>query len=172
MGRYGTSTLPDVTVNPDGTLATLRSYQGLGTLEFHTTKWDIYFNGGGEFVGRHFLLNAAGGAVGYGSGLANNAGCGNETVPGTPVGGQFPDFFQRISARCVGKLRSQPATSSKVPRVSGIASTRVQRERCNSDPNIPTLFAIPGLERLGQTIWANRLGLENMFLTSFRYYLP
>ena len=53
MGRYGTATLPDVTVNPDGTLSPLKAYQGLGTLEFHSTKWDVYLNAGGEFVGRH-----------------------------------------------------------------------------------------------------------------------
>jgi hypothetical protein len=45
---------------------------------------------GAEFVGRHYLLNSAGKPVGYGSALANNSGCGVETVPGTPVPGQFP----------------------------------------------------------------------------------
>ena len=38
VGRYGTSGLPDATVNPDGTLAPLRSYQGLATLEWHTPR--------------------------------------------------------------------------------------------------------------------------------------
>jgi hypothetical protein len=172
MGRYGTSTLPDVTVNPDGTLATLRSYQGLGTLEFHTTKWDIYFNGGGEFVGRHFLLNAAGGAVGYGSGLANNAGCGIETVPGTPVGGQFPTsssgFLPGALANCAANTRNI------------IEGTAGFWYRFYKGPKGTLQFG-PQYSYLVRNTWAgaagtNNLGqpsgTENMFLTSFRYYLP
>ncbi|MGC2248919.1 MAG: hypothetical protein WA609_20105, partial [Terriglobales bacterium] len=49
VGRYGTGGLPDATVNPDGTLAPLRSYQGLATLEFHYPRFDIYMNGGEEY---------------------------------------------------------------------------------------------------------------------------
>jgi hypothetical protein len=35
IGRYSASGLPDATVNADGTLAPLRTYQGLATIEFH-----------------------------------------------------------------------------------------------------------------------------------------
>ena len=38
VGRYGTSTLPDTTVHPDGTLATIKAYQGLFSLELHPDK--------------------------------------------------------------------------------------------------------------------------------------
>ena len=34
IGRYGTSGLPDATIRPNGTLALLRSYQGLGNVFF------------------------------------------------------------------------------------------------------------------------------------------
>ena len=57
VGRYGTSGLPDATVNPDGTLAPLRSYQGLATLEYHTPRFDVYLNGGEEYVGRHWQID-------------------------------------------------------------------------------------------------------------------
>jgi hypothetical protein len=36
IGRYGASTLPDVTVNAAGNLVPIRSYQALGTLEWHS----------------------------------------------------------------------------------------------------------------------------------------
>ena len=52
IGRYGAGGLPDATIRANGTLAMLRSYQGLGTLEFHYPKMDVYFNVGTEYVGR------------------------------------------------------------------------------------------------------------------------
>ena len=54
LGRYAASGLSDATVNPDGTLAPLRTYQGLATLEFHYPKIDVYFNAGEDYLGRHF----------------------------------------------------------------------------------------------------------------------
>ncbi len=60
VGRYGTSTLPDTTIRPDGTLALLKSYQALGTIEFHSNRWDIYGNAGGEYAGPRFLPERGG----------------------------------------------------------------------------------------------------------------
>ena len=57
VGRYGASSLPDATVNPNGTLAPLRSYQGLATLEWHSPKLDVYLNGGEEYVDGAIKLN-------------------------------------------------------------------------------------------------------------------
>ena len=54
LGRYSASGLPDATVRPDGTLAPLRSYQGLATLEFHYPRLDVYFNGGEDYSGRRY----------------------------------------------------------------------------------------------------------------------
>ncbi|HEX3354212.1 MAG TPA: hypothetical protein VHS34_15435 [Terriglobales bacterium] len=172
MGRYGTSTLPDVTVNPDGTLAPLRAYQGLGTLEFHTTKWDIYLNGGGEFVGRHALLNAGGKPVGYGSDLANNSGCGIETVPGTPVGGQFPTsssgFLPGGLANCAANTRNIiEGTFGFWYRFYKGPKGTIQWGPQYSYLVRNTWSGAAGATKLGQPS-----GIENMFLTSFRYYLP
>src|SRR5277367_3750194 len=65
IGRYGTAGLPDATARPDGTLALIRSYQALGTVEFHgTPKLDIYFNVGGEYAGRTTYNS---GKTGYGN---------------------------------------------------------------------------------------------------------
>ncbi len=58
VGRYGTSTLPDVTVHPDGTLAPIKNYQGLVALEGHPTpKLDIFGYYGAEYAQRTVYLS-------------------------------------------------------------------------------------------------------------------
>ena len=42
----------------------LQSYQVLASLEWHSSKWDFYGYGGGEYAGRTWYLNAAGQAGG------------------------------------------------------------------------------------------------------------
>ena len=180
MGRYGSSTLPDVTVNPNGTLALLKSAQGLATLEYHASKLDVYFNAGGEFVGRHFQFNGKGATVGYGSPTANNAGCFTEPVPGTPVGGQFP-------TSSTGFLPSNPANCTANTR-NVIEGTAGFWYRFYKGPK-GTLQWGPQYSYFMRNTWAACGGAaltgpcpvfhltaphgnENMFLTSFRYYLP
>jgi hypothetical protein len=79
IGRYGSAQLPDSTVRPDGTMALIRSYQALGTLEFHATpKLDIYAYVGGEYAGR---TTYNGGKTGYGNFARRDDGCSVETLP-------------------------------------------------------------------------------------------
>jgi hypothetical protein len=164
VGRYGTSGLPDLTVRPDGVLSLVRSYQGLGTLEFHAPKFDIYLNGGAEYAQRTAFLNSAGKPVGYGSPLFSNAGCANETLPAggngfTPGGlsncttdtrNVFEGtvgFWYRLYNGPKGKLQFGPQYSYVVRNTwGGVAATG--------------------------TNGISPKGVENMVLTSFRYYLP
>lgn len=182
MGRYGSSTLPDVTVNPNGTLSLLKSAQGLGTLEFHYPKLDVYFNAGAEFVGRHYEFNGKGAAVGYGSPTANNAGCylevppSQSAVPSGTVPVSSNGFLPANPANCAGNTRNV---------IEGIAGfwyrfykgpkgtlqfgaqysyfMRNAWEACGSaalmGPCVNSHFTAPH-------------GIENDVLTSFRYYLP
>jgi hypothetical protein len=173
MGRYGSSTLPDVTVNPNGTLALLKSAQGLATLEYHASKLDVYFNAGGEFVGRHVELNSAGKTVGYGSPTANNLGCYTETVPGaTPTSGQFPTSSS-------GFLPSNPANCAANTR-NVIEGTAGFWYRFYKGPK-GTLQWGPQYSYFTRQTWSGAAGdshfgqphgIDNIFLTSFRYYLP
>jgi hypothetical protein len=180
MGRYGSSGLPDVTVNPNGTLALLKSAQGLGTLEFHASKIDVYFDAGAEFVGRHFEFNSAGKTVGYGSPTANNLGCYIEAVPGTPVSGQFPTSSS-------GFLPSNPANCTANTR-NVIEGTAGFWYRFYKGPKGTLQFG-PQYSYFMRNTWAAcgtaaltgpctdshftaPHGNENIFETSFRYYLP
>ncbi|HLK33922.1 MAG TPA: hypothetical protein VKT29_12585 [Terriglobales bacterium] len=156
VGRYGTSSLPDATVKPDGTLELLRSYQGLGTLEFHTAKWDVYFNGGMEYVGRSAFLNSKGKPVGYGSPLFSNKGCFAEPLPG--------------GAFVPGSLSSCTADNKNV--FEGIAGFWY---RFYNGPYGKLQWG-PQYSYITRTTWGGTGGqpyaVDNMALTSFRYYLP
>ena len=86
VGRYGTSTLPDTTVHPDGTLAPIKGYQGLFSLELHPTKkLDLDGYAGAEYAQRTTYLStlgsSAGKLIGYAPITSSNAGCGIETLP-------------------------------------------------------------------------------------------
>jgi len=167
VGRYGASSLSDVTVRPDGILTPLRSYQSLATVETHGKKLDLYFNVGGEFAGRNAFVNGTKG-VGYGSQLADNSGCGIETPPGGTVG-----------------AAGTPLTNGFNPGgLSGCnGDTRVIIEgtfgfwyRFYKGPKGTVQWG-PQYSYLTRNTWTDKAGLspnatENMVLTSFRYYLP
>jgi FKBP-type peptidyl-prolyl cis-trans isomerase len=180
MGRYGSSGLPDVTVNPNGTLALLRSAQGLGTLEFHAAKFDVYFNAGAEFVGRHYQFNSAGKTVGYGSPTANNIGCYTEGVPGTPTGGQLPTssggFLPSNPANCTANTRNVIEGTTgfwyrfyKGPKGTLQVGPQYSYFMRNSWEACGTSAL---LGPCGNSHLTAPHGNENIFETSFRYYLP
>ncbi len=100
VGRYGASGLPDYTLNANGTIGKIRNYQALATLEYHSKKWDWYFNGGGEYEQNRWDFNAQGKPEGYGSPLFANFGCSIETLPG--AGGFSPGAL----ANCAGNTRN------------------------------------------------------------------
>lgn len=113
-GRYGSSTLADVTVRPDGTLAPIHNYQALGTLEWHTTpKLDIYAYVGGEYEGRTSYAKPGSSVPneGYGAVGLPNFGCTTEQLPGsdvsTPTGvGGATGFVPGTLANCTGDTRN------------------------------------------------------------------
>jgi len=157
IGRYGASTLPDTTVHPDGTLAPLHNLVALGSLEFHPGKLDFYYYFGGDYAQKNWSLNSAGKPVGYGSPLFSNSGCFTETAPSSSPYG--PGSL----ASCTGDTRALTAhdvgfwynfyRGSKGKLVYGMQYDYMQRK---------TWAGIGGQPE------AN----DNMFWTSFRYYMP
>jgi hypothetical protein len=82
IGRYGSSGLPDATLNPTtGELRPLREARILGGLVYHrSSRLDLYTYGGDEYVGRYAFVSPTGTAAGYGSPLVSYAGCTNEVA--------------------------------------------------------------------------------------------
>jgi hypothetical protein len=81
IGRYGSAGLPQATIRPNGTLAPIRNYQSLGTIEYFSNKLDIYAYVGDEYSARAAYALSATSAQGYGSPLFSNKGCWTETLP-------------------------------------------------------------------------------------------
>lgn len=172
IGRYGTSTLPDTTVRPDGTLALIKSTQALATLEFHAKKLDIYTNAGGEYAGRRSFLNPSGTGEGYGSPLFKNSGCFTELPPGTPTSGQFPTssggFLPTNPASCTGDTRNLlEGTIGFWYRFYKGPKGTIQWGPQFSYIVRNTWAGVPGATTTGEPS-----PTEKMVLTSFRYYLP
>ncbi len=60
IGRYSTTTLPDATAHPDGSLELLAGGSVLGSAEWHTThRLDLYGYYGGEYVKRASIPTAS-----------------------------------------------------------------------------------------------------------------
>jgi hypothetical protein len=167
VGRYGTTTLPDATVRSDGVLQLLRSYQALGTLEWHSPKVDIYLNGGGEYVGHGWTL-ASGKPVGYGSPLFANSSCFSEPVAGVGTAGQFPvsttGFVPgSLGSKCTGDTRNIiEGTFGFWYKIYNGPKGRIQLGPQYSYVVRNTWHGVGGEPH----------GVENMAFTSFRYYLP
>src|SRR5215469_16609657 len=193
VGRYGSAGLPDVIARPDGVLAPVRNYQGLGTFEYHSKRLDIYTNVGLEYAARTAYTFGGKGA-GYGSPLFTNAGCNVEAPPSSPVtpvntpgsapgatgSGTIPitgptgtpltpGFNPSSPANCTGDTRSIVEGSIGFwYRLYSGPKGRLQWGPQYSYINRDTWRGVGATPVSGGTPNA----IENMFFTSFRYYLP
>jgi len=167
MGRYGTGGLPDSTVHANGTLAPLRNYQGLATLEWHTKRVDLYLNAGEEYTARRWQFDPSNPTnpltpVGYGSPLFNIAGCGTETVPSAGSGFNF------------GSLSKCSADTQRL--VEGTIGFWI---KAHNGPHGRLQFG-PQYSYVSRNAWTGTSGtvtseprgIDSMLFTSFRYYLP
>jgi hypothetical protein len=161
VGRYGTGGLPDASIRNDGTYDLVRSYQGLGTLEWHGPKLDVYFNAGAEYASRAASFDPiANKAVGYGSPLFSNTGCFTETGPQNG-GGFLP-----------GSLGSCTADTRVL-----IEGTAGFWYRLYQGPKGRIQWG-PQFSYVTRNTWSGASspnephGLDGMVFTSFRYYLP
>lgn len=157
-GRYGGSSLPDMTADPYGNMALLHSFSGIATMEFHAThRLDFYGNYGGDYVGRRAFVSAAGKPVGYGSPLFDNSGCSIEPLPG--AGGYLPGSL----STCAGDVRDiqEVAVGSWFDYYKG-PKGRLRQGLQYSDILRQTWSGIGGAPK----------GDDKMFFTSFMYYLP
>jgi hypothetical protein len=186
LGRYSTSTLPDATAHPDGSLELLAGGSALASLEWHpNSRLDVYGYYGGEYVKRAFYLNPTpppseippGGGdvfVGYGAPNNNVSGCSVEALPVTSPngGGNVPGAATGCNA---DNRDTQEGTigywfrfykGSKGTLQQGIQYSYAERQTWQgaANPNA----GINGVPNLGSSPKA----IDNMWFLSFRYYLP
>jgi hypothetical protein len=168
VGRYGSSTIADVTLRPSGTISPLHGFSALSTLEFNPTpRFMGYLNYGGDYTGRDWAVDPVSGKnVGYGTYDAAMSGCNVEVPPsGTNTGG----FNPSTPSNCKGNNKDVQeftagywydlSRSEKGRLRYGLQYSRFERD----------LWSGNG----GTTNPSNSAkGVDNMFWTSFRYYLP
>jgi hypothetical protein len=207
MGRYGDSTLADVTADAAGELAPIHNLSGLLTVEVNPTpRFAIYLNYGGDYAGRtdfgaagattslgapaaFFCPSTAGAfactksptaanfasggkwgaswaapsnaAQGYGSRLLSNSSCNTIANPGYNGGGSTG----YIPGGSCG------AQSRDVQEITGGYWYDIYKgDRGRLRQSIQYGYAVregwSGASGIGAK------GIDNMFWTSFRYYLP
>jgi hypothetical protein len=172
VGRYGSAqSAPDVTIQPNGTFATVRSYQGLGTLAFHYPKWDVYFHVGEEYGDR---TQDPTGTVGFGAIGFNNAGCWTETNPGS--GGYAPATV----GTCANNIRNIIEGTAGVwysfysgPKGTVKLGLQFSHEAYNTWTGLGTTSGVVNTVCGSATHPSCGPSTnENMVFTSFRYYIP
>jgi hypothetical protein len=209
IGRYGDSTLSDVTNDASGNLQPIKGGSGLITVEANPTpRLSLYLNYGGDYADRtdygasaltltdpkpyfcetgvtaataatlcsaspsaamiaaggtwgpHFTATPANTAIGYGSRYANNSSCNTITAPGLNSGsvGYQPGGSCSANTRDVQEV------------TGGYWYDIYKGDRGRLRQGIQYGYAVregwSGLNGIGAK------GIDNMFWTTFRYYLP
>ncbi|HZP24833.1 MAG TPA: hypothetical protein VFB04_15400 [Terriglobales bacterium] len=169
LGRYGTAGLSDATIASNGVVTPILAYQGLLTLEYHSPKWDWYGNGGIEYADRTEFLNSKGQpAIGYGALFLNNSGCNVETLPSS---GLTAGFNPGGLANCTADTKDiLEGTGGFWYKFYNGPKGRLQMGLQYSYLT-KTAWAGTGGKSPAPTI-QNPTAIDNMFFTSFRYYLP
>jgi hypothetical protein len=179
VGRYGTTTLPDVTVHPNGTLAPIKAYQGLFSAEVHPNKkLDLWGYAGGEYAQRTVYLNTIAGSasfgklVGYAPPTGSNAGCNTETLPtssGNGFAGAAP-YDPGTPANCLGATRViMEGTAGFTYRV--YTNAKYGRLQYQLQYSYLTRSGWTGAGATAGSVAAPK-ATNNMVFTSMRYYLP
>jgi hypothetical protein len=158
VGRYGDSTIADITLRPDAQIAPLRAFSALGTLEASPTKrLSLYSNYGGDYVYRRYW-----GKVGYGSPLTNMSGCGTEPASGG-------SFSPSNPSNCGGNNKDvQEGTVGYWYNFYDGPKGRLRQGIQYSHFTRNLWSGAGGTTNPG----GGALGTDNIFETSLRYYLP
>ncbi|NYF90047.1 hypothetical protein RBB79_10770 [Tunturiibacter empetritectus] len=182
VGRYGTSTLPDITVHPDGTLAPIKNYQALGSLELHPAKkLDVFGYFGGEYAQRTVYLStlgaSAGKQIGYAPRNAVDSGCSTEGLPTAtttnPFAGSAP-YNPAGAGSCAGATRAIfEGTAGFTYRIyTNPKYGRLQYQMQYSYLTRDAWSGITSATGATTTTYGSPKATNNMVFTSMRYYLP
>jgi len=166
VGRYGSSTIADVTVRPNETLSPIHGFSALSTVEVNPSpNFTMYFNYGADYLDRDYVPSGTT-QVGYGTRSTNMSGCLVESntvtagatgvAPVAPVncGGSNKDV-QEFTSGYWWNIHNSPKGRLR----QGIQYSLFRRD----------LWSGAG----GATNPGNGAhGDDNMIFTSLRYYLP
>lgn len=170
IGRYAPGGLSDVAINANGTVRLIKNFEGLGTLELHTRKLDIYSYAGVEYAGRAVSFDPlqAGsktlGQVGYGAPLFNNSGCYSELPPAVNTG-----FTPTSLANCTADTRA--LIEGTVGFWYRFYSGPGGKFQFGTQYSYVTRQTWSGIAAVGAPSGTPQ-GLDGMVYTSFRYVLP
>jgi hypothetical protein len=171
VGRYGSSTIADVTIRPDGSLSPLHGFSALSTVELNPTpRLNVYLNYGGDYIGRDWMLNTVTSKeVGYGTYTADMSGCLIEPPSTSSNPSADPTTPGNSTNACAGSNKDvQEATAGYWFNIYNGPKGRLRQ----------------GLQYsyIMRYLWAGNGGTlnpggeahggDNMFFTSLRYYLP
>lgn len=193
LGRYGNTTLSDATSDQFGDLRSLKNLSGLLTVEASPTpRFTVYADYGGDYAGRAYYhggttlgapsAEAIGGvwgghwkspsaaAVGYGSPLLNNSACLNTIAnpgfsgsstgyyPGGSCGANTKDVQEGTLGWWYDFYRGEHGRFRQ-----GFQYAYSVREGWGGAAPAKSPAGTPGIDAKG---------IDNMFWTSLRYYLP
>ena len=159
INRYGSSQLADTTAKPDGQLSLLHGFSAISTVEVHATpRLDVYLYYGGDYAFRDFFTTNGGAPAGYGNpNVVIPASCQTEPLPGGSFGpgalsGTCNQSIKDVQEGVLGYWYD----FYKGPK--GRLRQGVQYSYINK-----SIYSGIGIAPKGN---------DNMFWTSFRYYLP
>jgi hypothetical protein len=167
VGRYGDSTLADVTFRPDGSLEPLRGGSALFSLELNPTpKLNVYAYYGGDYAERALYSAVIAGKptlIGYGRPTNATTGCGIEVAPAAAAGNSI-----------LATATSSPANCAPDTRMIQEGSVGYWYDFYRGPKGrIRQSLQYSYLEK---NTWRGTGGspkaINNMVFTSFRYYLP
>jgi len=188
VGRYGATTLSDVTTAASGEFTPLHNLSALGTVEIAPTpRLIVYLNYGGDYAGRnsgvgttlgapsvgksaagvyggHWAAPAAA-AVGYGSYYLSNSACLTNAAPG--YNGSSTGFYPGGSCGAQTKDVQEGTLGYWYDFYRGDYG----RVRLGMQYAYALRDSWSGAPVAGVGAVAAK-GIDNMFWTSFRYYLP
>ncbi len=162
-GRMGSSTIADVTLRPDGSIAPLHTFSGISTLEMSPGKrLTLYFNYGGDYVSRRYFGTKG---EGYGSPYVTMTGCNTESTPSGPNASSAPT----APSNCGGNNKDVQEFSAG------------EWYNIYNGPKGRLRFGLQ-YARFERDLWSGvggaanpnggAKGVDNMFWTSWRYYVP
>ncbi len=166
VGRYGSSTIADITLRPDGSISPLHGFSGLSTVEVNATpRLLVYMNYGGDYIGRDYSGTGSA-AIGYGAPGVVMSGCTTEVPPsGANTGG----FNPSAPANC--KANNKDVQEGTIGYWYNLykGSKGMLRQGFQYSYFARNLWSGAG----GTTNPGNSAqGTDNEVYTSLRYYLP